>query len=154
MPVDPDRRPVPVKYRPLHPPAPAPHRNARERPQERTAGAAAALGRRDEEIFEIERRARQERRVREEVESEADRPAAPAADEGLEVAARAEAIAPDPGRGGDAFVREALVLRQTADQREDRRNVAPGARADRQASGGHVRLRPRQAAATARSISV
>jgi len=150
MPVDPDRRPVPVEHRPLHPPAPAPHRDARERPQERPAAATAALGRRDEEVFEIERRTRQERRVREEVEGEADRPAAPAADEGLEVAAGAEAITPDPGRGGDALVREALVLRQATDQRQDRRDVAPGARADRQAGGGHVRLRPRPAASRCR----
>jgi hypothetical protein len=152
MPVHADRRPVPVEHGPLHPSAPAPHRDARERPQERSAGAAAALGRCDEEIFEIERGPRQERRVREEVEGEADRPAGPTADERLEVAAGAEAIPPDPGRGGDAFVRQALVLRQTADQREDRRDVAPGARPDRQAGGGHGA--PRQAAATASSISV
>jgi hypothetical protein len=150
--VDTDRRPVPVEHRPLHPPAPAPHRDARQRAQQGPAGALPALGRRDEEVFQVERGARQERRVREEVEGEADGPAAAATDEGLEVTASTEAVAPDARRGGHALARQPLVLGQTADQCEDGRDVAARTGTDRQARGGHEN--GRQAAATASSISV
>jgi hypothetical protein len=149
--VDADRRPVPVQHRPLHASAPPPQRDAGQRPQQRPSASAAALGGEHEEILEIERGARQERRVREEVEREADGPAAATTDEGLEIAPPAEAVTPDPAGRGDALVGQALVLGQAPDQREDRRNVAPGARADRQTGGGHDAC---QAAATASSISV
>jgi hypothetical protein len=147
--IDADRRSVPVEYRPLHAAAAPAQCDARQRPQQGPSRAAPTLGGQDEEILEVERGTRQERRVREEVEGEADRPAAPPTDQGLEIAAWTESVASDPGGGGDALVGETLILGETPDQRDNRRNVAPGTATDREPRGGHG-----QAAATVSSISV
>src|SRR5438445_7283536 len=72
LPAEADRGRVPVEHRPLHPAAAAPHGDLRERPEERPAGAVAALRGKDEEVLEVERRPAEERGVREVVECQAD----------------------------------------------------------------------------------
>src|SRR4029453_1236785 len=82
--VEADGRTVPVEHRPLQPSAAAPDRDAGQRLQERFAGARPALLRHHEQVFKVEGRLGQERGVREEVEREADRAAATAAEYRLE----------------------------------------------------------------------
>src|SRR6266446_6328444 len=147
-PVETDGGPVPVEHRPLHSPAPAPDRDAGQRAEQRLPGPGAPLLGQHEEVLEVEAGPREERGVREEVEREADRAAAAPADEGLEIASRAEAVGAHPGRGGLHLVGEPLVLGQAADEGQDGRHVPRGANADDEGSAGH------QAAATSSSISV
>src|SRR5262245_53640247 len=131
-PIKAERLFVPVEHRPLHPPAAAPPRDPRQLAEERTAGAVSALFREHEEIFQVERRATHERRVREEIEGEPDGLATPTADDRFEVAAPAKAVAPDLACCRDRLVGQALVLGEPADQLEDHRNVASRAAADRE----------------------
>src|SRR3989442_8267656 len=51
LPAEADRGRVPVEHRPLHPAAAAPHGDLRERPEERPAGAVAALRGKDEKVL-------------------------------------------------------------------------------------------------------
>jgi len=88
---------------------------------------AALLGT-HEEVLQVERRAPEERRVREVVEREADRAPAAPADQRLEVAARPEAVPAEPRGRGRQLVGEAFVLGEAADEPEDRRDVAPRGR--------------------------
>ena len=83
--------------------------------EQRPAGAAAALLRQHEEVFEIETRAPQEGREREVVDGQPDVGATPAADERLEVAASPEAVAADLLARGDHLLRQPLVLGEAAD---------------------------------------
>src|SRR2546427_3177237 len=130
--VEADRGRVPVEHRPLHPAAAAPHGDLRERPEERPAGAVAALRGQDEKVLEVERRRAEERGVREVVECQAEGRATPAADERLEVAPSAEAVTADPPGGRLHPVGEPLVLGEAADQPEDRGRVARRSVADRE----------------------
>src|SRR5215475_323165 len=86
--------------------------------------AAPALVGADEQVLEIEAGAAEERRVREEVDGEADGPPPAAADQRLEVRPPPEAVTPDQGRRGLDLVEQPLVLGQAADQLEDDRYVA------------------------------
>src|SRR5262249_40372576 len=130
--VEPDRRRVPVEDRPFQPPAAAPPGDPRQLAQERASGAATPLLRKHEEILQIERRAPQERRVGEEVEREGDGLAPSMADDCLEVAPRAEAVAPDLARGRDRLVGQPLVFGESTDQPENHRHVSSPPAADRE----------------------
>src|SRR2546427_379668 len=133
-PVEADRRRVPVEHRPLHAPAATAHGDPREGPQQRAAGAGAARLGQHEEIFQVEGRLAQERRVGEEVEGQADGAAVAPADQRVEVRAPAEPVAADGGGGDDALALELLVAREAADQLADDGCVARGAAADAQGS--------------------
>ncbi len=72
-PVEVDRRLVPVEHRPLETSAAAAHRELREMQHQRLAMAAAACGRLDEQVLEIQAAPRQKGREVVEIEREADR---------------------------------------------------------------------------------
>src|SRR5262245_50113910 len=131
-PVEADGRPVPVEHRPLEAAAAAPHRDARERGEERASRALSALFGQHEEVLEIEGRLGEEGGEREEVEREAHGTSTPARDERLEVGAPAEAVTAHARRGGPALVTEPLVIGKAPDEGEDGGNVTRRARADRQ----------------------
>src|SRR5207245_2480294 len=81
--------------------------------------AGAARLRQHEEIFQVEGRLAQERRVGEEVEGQADGAAVAPADQRVEVRAPAEPVAADGGGGDAALALEPLVAREAADQLAD-----------------------------------
>src|SRR5260370_10641336 len=91
--------PIPVEHRPLHPPAPAPDRDAGQRAEQRLPRPRAPLLGQHEKVFHVEAPPPAERGGPAEVEREAHRTAAAPADEGLEVAARTEALGAHPRRG-------------------------------------------------------
>src|SRR5438093_1076845 len=69
--IEPDGGRVPVENRPFHPPAAAPLRDPRQLAEERVARAPSALLGEHEQVPQVETRAPEEGRVREEVEREA-----------------------------------------------------------------------------------
>src|SRR6266545_3945965 len=87
-----DRRRVPVEHGPLHAAAAALAGQGGQRSEQGPARAAAALVGPDEEILEVERGTGEERRVRVEVQGEADGLALALAQEGLEVPPRPEPV--------------------------------------------------------------
>src|SRR5687767_3171905 len=68
--VEPERGLVPVEHGPLHAPAIAFLRDARERPQKRAADAVRTLRGPHEQVFEIQARPRHESREVEEIQGE------------------------------------------------------------------------------------
>src|SRR5438046_2192470 len=119
-----DRIFVPVEDRPLHPAAAPPRRDPCELAEQRPAGPVAALLGNHEEILQVERRTREERREREEVEREANGALAAPADQRLEVAAPPEAVPPDLRGRGRNMEGQALVCGEAADEQGDRGDVA------------------------------
>jgi hypothetical protein len=123
LPVEADGGPVPVEHRPLHPPAPPPHRDAGQRAQQRQSSAASPRLGQHEEVLQPQRRPRQERGVGEGVQRQAHRPPVHPRDQRLEVSPRPEPMPPD--RLHRRGPRQPLVVSKPMNQRRDHPHIPP-----------------------------
>src|SRR5215467_6451616 len=129
LPVEVERRLVPVERHPFEAPAAALGGDARHGEQQCAAAAAAPVRRAHEQVLEVEALAAEESRVVVEVQREADRLPGLACDQRLGVAPLPEQLLLDLRCGRDAQVRQLLVFGELAHHGVDRRNVAARRRA-------------------------
>src|SRR5258705_936974 len=118
-----DRRRIPVEHRPFESPAAALDGDARERREQLPADPEPPELGLDEQILEIEAAAAEKRREVVEEHREPGGPIVGVRDEDLRRRLRAEERVPHAGCCRDDLVRHPLVLRETADQLEDQRDV-------------------------------
>lgn len=117
-------RGVPAEDDPLHLPTPLSDGDTSESGHHRLAGAGSALFEQDEKILDEEHRFARESGIREVVDGNANRTARARAEQRLEVAVAAEAVAAKTFGVDAAVGREALVFCEAADQGEHRGDVA------------------------------
>ena len=119
-----NRRSVPIEHSPLHSAAPFSNCNPRECGKQRLACALAALLTQHEQIFHIERRPGHKSRIGEEIKREANSSLSARANLRFEVRPRAESMMSQPFCIRTKFICQALVLRQRANQFQNRGNIS------------------------------
>src|ERR1041385_4824597 len=119
FPVKPDRGRVPVEHHPFHPSAPPPFRFGEAFPEERVADFLLAEFREDEEVFQVERRPRAERRVRFEDDRVARSPTVREREKGVEAFSLPERVPQEARLRRAARPLQLFIVGERVDEREE-----------------------------------